>query len=191
MGTEALSGAEALLRELADKKAKALKSLEQEFEAKLKEVETQTAAAIAEIQQRAQDESKLQAEKERNRIIGASKLQAKKLIFDATEKMMKENLESLQQVLKSYTESEPYKDLLLRMANYASRRLGRGMVIKCREKDKAILNDKGFKVISSDLQSMGGIIAYNSNRSLELDLRLEELLRIKEEQVRAAIAGKG
>ncbi|MEM3186573.1 MAG: V-type ATP synthase subunit E family protein [Conexivisphaerales archaeon] len=191
MGTEALSGAEALLRELADKKAKALKSLEQEFEAKLKEVETQTAAAIAEIQQRAQDESKLQAEKERNRIIGASKLQAKKLIFDATEKMMKENLESLQQVLKSYTESEPYKDLLLRMANYASRRLGRGMVIKCREKDKAILNDKGFKVISSDLQSVGGIIAYNSNRSLELDLRLEELLRIKEEQVRAAIAGKG
>ncbi|MEM0075492.1 MAG: V-type ATP synthase subunit E family protein [Conexivisphaerales archaeon] len=191
MGTEALSGAEALLRELADKKAKALKSLEEEFEAKLKEVETQTAAAIAEIQQRAQDESKLQAEKERNRIIGASKLQAKKLIFDATEKMMKENLESLQQVLKSYTESEPYKDLLLRMANYASRRLGRGMVIKCREKDKAILNDKGFKVISSDLQSVGGIIAYNSNRSLELDLRLEELLRIKEEQVRAAIAGKG
>ncbi|MEM0287266.1 MAG: V-type ATP synthase subunit E family protein [Nitrososphaerota archaeon] len=191
MGTEALSGAEALLRELADKKAKALKSLEQEFEAKLKEVETQTAAAIAEIQQRAQDESKLQAEKERNRIIGASKLQAKKLIFDATEKMMKENLESLQQVLKSYTESEPYKDLLLRMANYASRRLGRGMVIKCREKDKAILNDKGFKVISSDIQSVGGIIAYNSNRSLELDLRLEELLRIKEEQVRAAIAGKG
>ncbi|MEM3684241.1 MAG: V-type ATP synthase subunit E [Conexivisphaerales archaeon] len=190
MGTETQSGAEALLRELERKKQKELSSIEEEFKKKAEELERQARAEIQSIQRKAEAESAIRAQSETNRIIGAARLEAKRLLFDAMEKMMSSNVQRLNELLKSYVESESYRKLLLRMAKYASSRLGKGMLVSCRAEDKQLLNSNGYKTVDNDLQCLGGIKAYDASKTLELDLTFEELLRMKDEQIRSAIMEK-
>lgn len=187
MGAEALTGAEALLKELEQKKANGLNTVEHEFQLKIKELTEQTDRKIAEMEEGAKKEAVSKSFEESSRILGSAKLEAKRKLFDATERMLNSNLQLFQQALRNYTEGEAYADSLVRIAKYAAKRLGKGMVISCRMKDRKILEGKGFKTSDDDLQCIGGIIAYDSTKNLSLDLRFEELLRIKEEQVRAEI----
>jgi len=190
MGAETQSGAEALLKELEQKKINALRAIDEEFSSSLKELEESTRKEIEAIERKAEADSKNKAQAEMNRIIGAARLDAKRILFDATEKMMSLNLKKLEELLKSYAETESYKKLVLNMAKYATSRLGKGALIACREKDRQLLKDKGFKILDNELHCMGGIKAYDSSRTLELDLTFEELLRMKNEQLTAEIMEK-
>jgi Archaeal/vacuolar-type H+-ATPase subunit E len=190
MGAETQSGAEALLKELEQKKANALKAIEEEFRSNLKELEENTRKEIEAIIKKAEADAKSKAQAETNRIIGAARLEAKRIIFDATDKMMTHNIKKLQDILKSYASTESYKKLVVDMAKYATSRLGKGAFIACRKEDKQLLNDKGFKIADNELQCIGGIKAFDSSKTLELDLTFEELLRMKNEQLTAEIMEK-
>ena len=110
------------------------------------------------------------------------------MIFDATEKMLDSNLAALRQALADYAGSKEYPELIPRMAKYASSRLGGGAVeVICRPADAATLKKAGAKVVSSDLNSIGGFKAESENGELELDLTFEEVLRSHEEEARAYI----
>src|SRR5579875_409368 len=113
MGAETQSGAEALLKELEQKKENALKAIDEEFKSSLKELEENTRKEIEGIQKKAEADARFKAQKEANRMIGAARLEAKKSINDATEKMMTLNIRKLKDILKSYAATESYKKLVV------------------------------------------------------------------------------
>jgi len=183
-------GAETLLREVEERRKKALEQLEADYAARKAELAKHNAEQISSIAESAKKEALSLTERERIRISGAAKLKAKKMVFDATERMLENNILALRQVLADYAESKDYPEALSRMLRYASKRLGGSVGVKCRQGDATILKRAGAKIISSDLNSIGGFKAESENGNLELDLTFEEILRSHEEEVRAYILSK-
>jgi len=179
-----------LLNELEGKHNAALKQLDDEYNAKREELKRRTEEESSNILETAKNEAVTLSQKERIQIIGAAKLQAKKIGFDATEKMLETNISSLRQTLGEYAESKEYSRLLPRMLRYASRRLGGEIAVECRSEDAPAIEKAGVKVLSANLMTIGGFKAESEDGNLELDLTFEELLRTHEEEVRAAIIGK-
>ena len=182
--------AEALLGEVEEKRNETLKALEAEYSAKKDEVTKKAAEQRAYIQESGRKEAEAAAQREKVRIDGAAKLQAKKMMFDATQKRLESNLSALREVLAEYAESKDYQGILTKMAAYAQKRLGGSISVDCRRSDAAALKKLGVKVTSSDLPSIGGFSATSSDGTLALDLTFEELLRTHGEDVRASILGK-
>jgi V/A-type H+/Na+-transporting ATPase subunit E len=185
-----MMGADALLKEVEERRAKALEALEAEYSTKRDEVKKRTAEQVAYVTDSANKEAVTLAQKESTRVEGAAKLQAKKILFDATEKLLENNVSLLEQELADFADSPAYNDLLSDMASYASKRLGGKISVVCRKHDESALKASGAKIISADLNAIGGFKAENSDRTLELDLTFEEILRSRGDDVRAAILGK-
>ena len=185
-----MAAAEALLGEVEEKRKKTIQMLEAEYSAKKDEVAKKAAEQRSYIQDSGKREGEAAAQREKVRIEGAAKLQAKKMLFDATERMLESNLTALRDVLADYAESKEYNDLLAKMAAYADRRLGGSINVTCRSADAPTLKKAGVKVASSELSSIGGFKATSRDGTLELDLTFEELLRSREEDARASILGK-
>jgi vacuolar-type H+-ATPase subunit E/Vma4 len=183
-------GAETLLGEVEERQKKALEQLEADYATREAEIAKHKAEQISSIAESAKKEASELAEKERARVSGVAKLQAKKIVFDSAEKMLENNILALKQVLAGYAESKDYPELLSRMVRYASKRLGGGVGVICRPSDAVIMKRLGAKTISSDLNSIGGFKAESEDGYLELDLTFEEILRNHEEEVRAHILGK-
>jgi V/A-type H+-transporting ATPase subunit E len=182
--------AETLLREVEDRRKKALEQLEAEYTAKKAEILKRTEQELSYIQESNRKEALSLAEKEHTRVTGASKLRAKKMVFDATEKMLEANIANLKNALAETAQSKEYPELLARMVAYASKRLGGRMGVICRPADAPILKKAGAQTVSSSLNSIGGFKAESEDGTLELDLTFEEILRNHEEQARASILGK-
>lgn len=182
--------AEALLREVEEKRKKTIQMLQEEYSAKKDEVAKRAAEQKSYIDNSGRKDAAVIVQREKIRIAGAAKLQAKKMIFDATEKMLENNVAALKQVLAELANSKDYPEMLSRMVKYASNRLGGSIGVKCRPADVSILKKLGVKVLSSNLESVGGFKATSSDGSLELDLTFEELLRNHEEEARAFILGR-
>jgi V/A-type H+/Na+-transporting ATPase subunit E len=182
--------AEALLDEVEEKRRKTIQMLEAEYSAKKDEVTKKTSEQLAYISESSRKEAEAAAQRERIRIGGAAKLQSKKMTFDATEKMLENNVSALRQVLSDYAGSKDYPEALSRMVAYAHKRLGGSITVKSRAADAAALKKLGVKSTSSDLETMGGFKAMNADGTLELDLTFEELLRWREDDARALILGK-
>jgi V/A-type H+/Na+-transporting ATPase subunit E len=182
--------AQTLLREVEGKRKRILEQLDSEQAAKKEEIRKkveQERSAILESAGRQADEL---SQRERIRIEGAGKLRAKRLIFDATEKMLESKIAALKQALAEFARSEEYSDLLPRMVRYASKRLAGEIGVICRPSDGPLLKELGVDLISSNLNSIGGLIAQRKDGTLELDLTFEEILRNREEQVRVLIQSK-
>lgn len=185
-----MMGVDALLKEVEDRRNKALQALEAEYSAKREEVKKRTEEQVAYLMESAKKEAVALAQKEVTKVEGASKLQAKKMLFDATEKLLENNISTLQQALAEHASSSAYPELLAKMAKYASKRLDGKIVVICRKQDESALKAAGAKVVSTNLNSTGGFKAENEDRTLELDLTFEEILRGREDEVRAAVLGK-
>ncbi len=185
-----MMGVDALLKEVEDRRNKALEDLDAEYSAKREEVKKRTAEQVAYLMDSAKKEAVTLAQKEVTKVEGASKLQSKKMLFDATEKLLESNIASLEQAMAEFAASPAYPELLGGMVKYASKRLGGKIGVVCRKVDEAALKAAGAKVISANLNSTGGFKAESEDRTLELDLTFEEILRGREDDVRAAILGK-
>ena len=116
--------ADTLLREVEEKRKKALDALDADFSTKSAEIKRRAEEEKLRIQDNAKKQAAELSQREKIRIDGASKLQAKKLVFDATEKMLENNLTTLRQALLDYAGSKEYSALLIRLVAYASKRLG-------------------------------------------------------------------
>jgi V/A-type H+-transporting ATPase subunit E len=185
-----MMGVDALLREVEDRRKKALEVLEAEYSAKREEVKKRTAEQVAYIMESAKKEAVSLAQREVTRVEGAAKLQSKKLLFDATEKLLESNIAALKDALAESASSPSYAELLTKMAKYASKRLDGKISVTCREQDEAALKAAGAKIASTTLNSIGGFKATSEDGTLELDLTFEEILRSREDEVRASILGK-
>jgi V/A-type H+-transporting ATPase subunit E len=180
-------GAEALLNEVEEKRRRAIEELEREYEVKKSQLREGTEARKRSILDAASSRAQAQASRERTRVVGAAKLEAKKLIFEATEKMLEQNLAQLKEVLADYSRTAEYKNLLSAMLRHAVSRLGEDCTVSCRQPDGNILRELGAKISSSDLQTIGGFKVASKDGTLELDLTFEELLRSHDDDIRAAL----
>jgi V/A-type H+/Na+-transporting ATPase subunit E len=185
-----MMGVEALLKEVEERRRKAIEALDSEYSAKREEVKKRTEEQLVYISEAAKKEAAALSQKETMRVEGAAKLQAKKVVFDATEKLLENNIEALRDSLAQLAASPAYPDLLSGMAAYASKRLDGKIVVTCRKGDEAALKAAGAKVASSNLNALGGFKADSEDGTLELDLTFEEILRSREDEVRASILGK-
>jgi V/A-type H+/Na+-transporting ATPase subunit E len=179
--------AESLLREVEEKRKKALSALEDDYAKKKEDITKPISSETAKISDIAKAQASELSQREKIRIEGAGKLQAKKLLFDATETMLESNLSAIKEAFAQYARSGEYPELLNRMLGYASRRLGGEIRVVCRKDDADLIRKAGVSPISADLNSIGGFIADNKDGSLELDLTFEEILRNHQEEVRSII----
>ena len=144
-----MMGADALLKEVEERRTKALEALEAEYAAKRDEVKKRTDEQVAFVMESAKKESVTLAQKESTKVEGAAKLQAKKMLFDATEKLLESNVALLKQDLAEFAASPAYRTSWPGWSSYATKRLGGKIAVVCRKADEAALKAAGAKVISA------------------------------------------
>ena len=104
--------------------------------------------------------------------------------------MVEAGLEKAREVLKEYSGSESYPQLLARFINQAKSKLGKKFSVRCRKEDRRFFAEEGIELEGTNLETMGGAIFTSGDGKLELNLTFEELLRIHEDELRAAISSK-
>ena len=179
--------AESLLREVEDKRKRTLDQLNSDYTSRINDLKSRAESDKQSIHEDSRKKAQELAQREKIRIEGAAKLQGKKLIFDATEKMLETNLDELRRTLAEWSSSRDYHELLPRMIRYAAKRLGGEIRIICRQDDAAALKKLGVDIESSNLNSIGGFKAEKKDGTLELDLTFEEIIRSREEEIRRSI----
>src|ERR1019366_1662287 len=103
-----MMGVDALLTEVEERHKKALETLDAEYSSKREEVKKRTDEQLAYIMESARREATAISQREKTKIEGAAKLQTKKVMFDATEKMLENNISALNQALVELAASPAY-----------------------------------------------------------------------------------
>ena len=180
---------ETFIQEIENRRRKEIDDLAKDLAEKKSKLQTEMNHTIKEIQENFSIESKIKSEREQARIIEASKLQAKKIIFDAINVNMQSAFAIIQQEIEQYAKSPQYKKALETMVGNSQKKLGKNIIVHCREEDKSILKELGVTT-SKSIKTLGGIIAENKEGTRELDLTFEELLRNNEDQVKNFLSEK-
>ncbi len=125
------------------------------------------------------------AQRERAQRVAAAKLQARKLLYEAREQRMAESLGATRQLLKEFTESDEYKELLKRMLAAAQAQLGKDLKVSGRAEDAPVLKSvAGRAFVATPLEVLGGMVAETADGARRLNLTFDELLRLREDRVR-------
>ncbi len=177
------------LDEIENRKKKDISNIDKEFDAKKSEIETKKNIAIKELQEHYSKEAKTKSEKEASKIVEASKLEAKKILFGAINKNLDSTFDVIKQELANYTKTPEYKKVLEKMVSTAKNTFDDKITMHCRKEDESILKATGI-TIGSSIQTLGGIIADNSSGTKEIDLTFEELLRTHEDDIKTTILEK-
>jgi vacuolar-type H+-ATPase subunit E/Vma4 len=144
---------------------------------------------IAEIRSTSQRATEIEVARERAQRVAAAKLQARKTLYEAREQRLEDGLRATRSLLAEYASSPSYPAVLKRMVEVATASLGRQLRISGREEDAAILAKVAGKSFDPDPQSiLGGLIAETTDKSRRLNLSFDELLRLREDQVRELLA---
>lgn len=179
------------LREIENRKRRELEALDRELTEKKEALLRDKSTRVQELQERYKREAHIKSEREYTRIVEAGRLQAKRIIFEAMDANLDSALEVIRQELMNYTKNAQYKKTLEEMVNVAKKKLGQDVHVHCREEDRQILKNLGVTVNNKPIQTLGGIIVENKQGTMELDLTFEELLRTRDETIRAILLGKG
>lgn len=111
------------------------------------------------------------------------------MLYEAREKRLEEGLRETRALLSEYTASPPYPAVLKRMVEVATASLGRQIRISGRSEDAAVLSKAAGKAFDPTPQSIvGGLIAETTDKSRRLNLSFDELLRLREDEVREILA---
>jgi vacuolar-type H+-ATPase subunit E/Vma4 len=121
--------------------------------------------------------------------LAAAKLQARKLLHEAREKRLESAIAETRALLQEYTRSPEYPAVLKRMVAAATESLGKPIRISGRGDDAALLARVSGKSYDPAPQPiLGGLIAETPDGSRRLNLSFDELLRLREDQVRELLA---
>ncbi|MFQ5969017.1 MAG: V-type ATP synthase subunit E [Nitrososphaerales archaeon] len=182
---------ETFLREIENRKRRELEALDRELAERKEALLRDRNARVQELNERYKRQAHLKSEREATRIVEAARLQAKRIIFQAIDANLDSAFGVIRQDLKNYTKNTQYKRTLEEMINVSKKRLGQDVLVHCRQEDRHLLKGIGVTVSNNPIQTLGGIIVENKQRTLELNFTFEELLRTHEEELRANLLGKG
>ena len=178
------------IQEIEERKTRKINLLDTTLTEKKKRIQHTMESTINEMKQHYTDEAKAKSQKEEARIIEASRLKAKKILFDAINASMDSTLNTIREELKIYVQKPDYKNTIKKMVKYAKMKLNsQDIIIHCRSDDNIILNGMNINHGSS-IQTIGGILAENKNGTMEIDLTFEELLRTYEDEIQNCLLEK-
>ncbi|HET7148394.1 MAG TPA: hypothetical protein VFI73_07840 [Candidatus Nitrosopolaris sp.] len=177
---------ETILEEINCRKRRELEALDTRLAEERTALQVKKENTIKDIQEYFSNEAKIRSEREAARIVEAARLQAKKILFDAINANLESAFVVINEGLKSYTNSNEYKIALQKMLATAKKSLGTKIKVRCREQDLLPLKELGVTVLNT-IQTIGGVISENESGTKELDLTFEELLRIREDEVKGII----
>jgi V/A-type H+/Na+-transporting ATPase subunit E len=171
------------IQEIEERKTRKITLLDTTLTEKKMRIQHTIESTIKEMTQHYSDEAKAKSQKEGARIIEASRLKAKKILFDAINASMDSTLNTIREELKTYSQNPDYKNTINKMVKYAKMKLNsQEIIIHCRNDDNIILNGLNINP-GSPIQTIGGILAENKNGTMEIDLTFEELLRTHEDEI--------
>ncbi|MCI4322269.1 MAG: hypothetical protein L3K05_08210 [Thermoplasmata archaeon] len=145
-------------------------------------------ARIRTAQEQGRRRAEIEVARERAQKLASAKLQARKLVYEAKERQMNDSLNQTKELLSDFTRSDDYPKVVKRMVGYATDRLGKPKVFG-RTEDAALLKKvagAGFDPTPQPI--LGGIVAESPDGSRRLNLSFDELLRLREDQVRGLLA---
>jgi len=144
---------------------------------------------IAEIRATSQRATDAEVARERAQRVAAAKLQARKMLYEAREQRLEDGLRETRGLLSAQTTTPGYPAVLKRMVEVANDALGRQLRISGRTADAAVLAKVAGKAFDPTPQPiLGGLIATTTDGSRRLNLSFDELLRLREDQVRELLA---
>jgi V/A-type H+-transporting ATPase subunit E len=184
-----MTNLDTLILEIEKRKENEINHLKAELAKAKKEIEQAKETKIKEMQDHYLDEAKTKSNREAARIVESAKLKAKKILFEAINSDMDTTFKTIKNEMKTFAQKPEYKETLLRMVSYAKNTLGPDIVIHCREGDRSVLMAMNAP-IGSLIDTLGGIIAEDSEGKKELDLTFEELLRTNEDKVKSFLLEK-
>ena len=144
---------------------------------------------IAEL--RASADHRMQAESARERAtrLASAKIQAKRMLYAAREQRIGASLERVRALLADFAIGPEYAPTLKRMYAHAQSQLGKGAKVYGRAADASVLRTVAGKAFQDDaVPIVGGLIAESADGSRRLNLSFDELLRLREDRVRALLA---
>jgi vacuolar-type H+-ATPase subunit E/Vma4 len=172
------------IKEIKDRKNKKISILDSSLAEKKIKIQKLKQNTLKEIELHTSNEATARSQREASRIVEAARLQAKKILFNALNTNMNSTFDKITQELNDYTKKSDYKNTLKTMLLYAKTKLGENIIIHCREEDKAILKKMNNISLGSSIRTIGGIFVEDTNRTRELDLTFEELLRTHEDDLK-------
>lgn len=144
---------------------------------------------IAEIRATSARATEMEVSRERAQRIAAAKLQSRKLLYEAREKRLEQGLRETRALLSEYTASPAYPAVLKRMVEVATSVLGRSLRLSGRAEDAPTLAKIAGKAFDPAPRSIvGGLIAETADGRRRLNLSFDELLRLREDEVRELLA---
>ena len=172
------------IQEIENRKEQDIQILEKKLSEKKEEIRRTKETTIRELQNQYSEEAKIKSQKEYARIVEASRLQAKKILFESINENMDSTFDIIKQEMKNYVQKPDYKNLLKKMITFSKNTLGQDAIIHCRANDNSILKEMDIPIVDPPLNTLGGIVAEDKQGTRELDLTFEELLRTKEDDVK-------
>ena len=168
-------------RELADETQK----FEAEKARLLAERDRRATAIRTDFTARAEGE----ARRERAQRVAGARMQSRKLEYEAQERAMNASLDAVRALLQQFTTSDEYPEVLRRMYSVATDELGKDVRVTGRSEDASILKPiAGRSFDPAPAPILGGLIAETPDGERRLTLTLDELLRLREDRVRALLA---
>jgi vacuolar-type H+-ATPase subunit E/Vma4 len=144
---------------------------------------------IAQLKSDGQRQTELDAQRERAQKLANAKLTARKVAYEAREKQTTDRLNQVRATLSAYADSDEYPQVLKRMYALAVDRLGKQVKVSGRAADASLLKSVAGKTFDDKpAPILGGLIAQTTDGSRRLNLSFDELLRLREDQVRSLLA---
>ncbi|MCI4357493.1 MAG: hypothetical protein L3J95_03880 [Thermoplasmata archaeon] len=144
---------------------------------------------IASIRSEQERETQVEVARERAQRLAAAKLSARKKVYEARERRLRDSIGAASELLKEFTESDEYGAVLRRMVARAVEAFGRSARISGRAEDGPQLGKLAGKSFDPTPRAIsGGIVAETADGKRRLNLSFDELLRLRENRVREILA---
>lgn len=144
---------------------------------------------VKQIRSDLEAQAELESRRQHAQKVAGAKMQARKLEYEAREAALGRSLASVRDMLRDYTRSSEYPEVLARMYVFAQGELGKDLRVMGRAEDASDLKEiagKGF--VAQPLPILGGLIAETPDGSRRLTLSFDELLRYREDRLRELLA---
>jgi V/A-type H+/Na+-transporting ATPase subunit E len=180
---------ERLVAEIQSRASAELEEARRQQEGAKAKLQEEREREVHNLQETIGHQAEEEAKRERQRLLAGAKMQAKKLEYEARERALGGSLESVRQVLAEYTRSSEYPEALRRMFSYASSQLGKDLRVSGRTEDASLLRSIAGKAFDpAPVPILGGLVATTANGERRLTLSFDELLRLRESELRDLLA---
>jgi vacuolar-type H+-ATPase subunit E/Vma4 len=180
---------ESLVEEIRRKGEAELRTIEERRAAETSRIVADRDQKVEEIRSQSARATEAEVHRERAQRVAAAKLRSRKLLYEAREKRLENAIAETQTLLRDFTTSSAYPNVLRRMFGVASDALGKPVRVSGRAEDAGVLAKVAGKSFDPTPQPiLGGLIAEAPDGSRRLNLSFDELLRLREDKVRELLA---